>query len=317
MSVTVSLVLGSGGARGYTHVGVIRELEKRGYRIVSVTGTSMGALVGGFWAAGKLKEYCDWVSELDYFDCLKLLDVSLNNAGLIKGDKLFALIRDIIGNIAIEKLPIPYTAVATNLRTRKEIWFQQGDLVTAIRASTAIPGLFNPVNVNAQLLVDGAVLNPLPTAPSGATVADIVMAVNLLGEEVPEPLVTADADSEGQEVIPDNWLKKIWPSNKDNGENAKKKKLLKSMGMINVFYQSMEVVQESLVRYKVAGNPPDIMVSVPKNICRFYDFHKFDNIQCIGQSLAADALDKWESIDNNADKHCCSVKNKRELGGTY
>ena len=131
MSTTVALVLGSGGARGYAHIGVIQELERRGYVITSVTGTSIGALVGGLWAAGKLDEYCEWVAGLDYFGFFKLLDVSLSHPGLIKGNRLFAKVRRMIGDITIDELPVPYTAVATNLKTRKEIWFQQGELLTA------------------------------------------------------------------------------------------------------------------------------------------------------------------------------------------
>ncbi|MDD7804043.1 MAG: patatin-like phospholipase family protein [Endozoicomonas sp. (ex Botrylloides leachii)] len=300
MSGTVALVLGSGGARGYAHIGVIRELERRGYQVTSVAGTSIGALVGGFWAAGKLDVYAEWISQLHYFDCLKLLDVSLSQPCIIKGHKLFTIIRHLIGDITIESLPVSYTAVATNLQTRKEVWFQQGDLVTAMRASSAVPSLFPPVSVNGQLLVDGAVLNPLPMAPSGSVIADIVIAVDLLGEETPAPLTKSNADDAGYKRLPDNWLKKIWPGNKGDKPQDKEKKLVKSMSMFNIFYQSMEIMQESLARYKVAGNPPNILISVPKNSCRFYDFHKFHEVERIGQSLAAEVLDKWESGKKNA-----------------
>ena len=295
MSRTVALVLGSGGARGYAHIGVVRELESRGYTISSVTGTSMGALVGGLWAAGKLEEYSQWASGLEYFDLVKLLDISLSHPGFIKGEKLFSIIRDIVGDVAIESLPVAYTAVATNLKTRKEIWFQQGDLVTAIRASSAIPSLFKPVNVNGQILVDGAVLNPLPMAPSGSAIADFVLAVDLLGDEQPG---MEGVDDDSQPALSDNWLKKIWSGSK--GDKEKEKKLAKSMGVVNIFYQSMEVMQESLARYKIAGHPPDILVSIPKNICRFYDFHKFDDIEGVGRRLAAEALDNWESASHPA-----------------
>lgn len=295
MSGTVALVLGSGGARGYAHIGVIHELERRGYTISSITGSSMGALVGGLWAAGKLEEYSQWAASLEYFDLVKLMDISLSNPGFIKGDKLFNIIRDIVGDAVIESLPVPYTAVATNLRTRKEIWFQHGDLVTAIRASSAIPSLFSPVNVNGQLLVDGGVLNPLPMAPSGSAIADFVMAVDLLGDEVPD---WPEGNGDDQRVLSESWLKKIWSGSK--GDKEKDKKLAKSMGIINIFYQSMEVMQESLARYKVAGHPPDILVSIPKNICRFYDFHKFDHIESVGRRLAAEALDNWESVSHPA-----------------
>ena len=291
MAEAVGLVLGGGGARGYAHIGVIRELESRGYIISSVSGTSMGALVGGIWAAGKLEEYCDWVSQLEYFDLVKLLDVSLGDPGFIKGNKLFDIIRNIVGNVSIESLPVPFTAVATNLRSRKEVWFQKGDLVTAIRASSAIPSLFSPVNINGQLMVDGGVLNPLPMAPSRSSFADFILAVDLLGKEMPEEDVLG---SNMQEDLEESWLDKIWPANK-NDNKSKERKISQSMSIVNILYQSMEVMQESLGRYKIAGHPPDILVSIPKNICRFYDFHKFDRIESIGREFAEKAIDNWES----------------------
>ncbi|WP_263079804.1 patatin-like phospholipase family protein [Endozoicomonas sp. Mp262] len=295
MSKTVALVLGSGGARGYAHIGVIRELESRGYTITSVSGASMGALVGGLWAAGKLDEYCEWVSGLEYLNIMRLLDLSLSHPGFIKGEKLFGVIRDMLGQTLIESLPVPFTAVATNLKTRKEIWFQRGDLVTAVRASSAIPSLFAPVNVNGQLLVDGGVLNPLPMAPAGSAIADILIAVDCLGDEAPgvQPIDEKSMEDKGQATPVEGWLKKIWTGSKqDKGQS-----LARSMSAINVFYQSMEVMQESLARYKIAGHPPDILVSVPRSTCRFYDFHKFDEIEAVGRKLAANAINSWESVN--------------------
>lgn len=298
MANTVALVLGSGGARGYAHIGVIRELERRGYTITSISGASMGSLVGGLWAAGKLEAYCDWVAGLEYLDIMRLLDLSLSHPGFIKGEKLFGVIRDILGTTRIEQLPVPFTAVATNLKTRKEVWFQRGDLVTAIRASSAIPSLFAPVDVGGQLLVDGGVLNPLPMAASGSVIADILMAVDLLGDEFATMGAPVKGlEDKGQVTPVEGWLKKIWQGYRQDRD--KEKKLARSVGAINVFYQSMEVMQEALARYKMAGNPPDILVSVPRNTCRFYDFHKFDEIEAVGQQLAAEAIDRWESAGRN------------------
>ena len=143
MSKQVALVLGSGGARGYAHIGVIEELERRGYEIACIAGCSMGSVIGGIYAAGKLGEYRDWVESLDYLDVLRLLDVSFR-LGAIRGERVFGKIHEIIGDINIEDLPIPYTAVATDLTNQQEIWFQEGDLHQAMRASSAIPSLFTP-----------------------------------------------------------------------------------------------------------------------------------------------------------------------------
>ncbi|WP_236212569.1 patatin-like phospholipase family protein, partial [Metapseudomonas otitidis] len=178
MSKRVALVLGSGGARGYAHIGVIQELEARGYEIACVAGCSMGAVVGGIYAAGKLDEYREWTESLDYLDVLRLLDVSFR-LGAIRGEKVFGRIREIVGEIDIEQLPIPFTAVATDLTNQQEIWFQEGCLHQAMRASAAIPSLFTPVMQGSRMLVDGGLLNPLPIVPVVSSHCDLIIAVNL------------------------------------------------------------------------------------------------------------------------------------------
>jgi NTE family protein len=291
MAKRVALVLGSGGARGYAHVGVIRELESRGYEITAMSGASMGALVGGLWATGKLEKYCQWAETLDYFDMLRLMDISLGRPGVIKGDRLFEKIRDIVGDCRIEDLSVPYTAVATSLTTRKEVWFQKGDLVTAMRASCAIPSLFSPVEMHGQILVDGGVLNPLPIAPAGSALADMVIAVDLLGSPMPS---IPESDSGGQKEsrsIFEGLIDKLM-----GGNESKKPRdeLSASMSLMEISNQSMEVMQESLSRYKIAGYMPDVVVNIPRNICQFYEFHRFDEIAAIGRQLAVEAMNRWE-----------------------
>ncbi|MGI9281475.1 MAG: patatin-like phospholipase family protein [Endozoicomonas sp.] len=291
MTKRVALVLGSGGARGYAHVGVIRELEARGYEITAIAGASMGSLVGGLWATGKLDEYCQWAETIDSFEIIRLLDISLGRPGVIKGDRLFERMREIIGDCRIEDLPVPYTAVATSLTTRKEVWFQRGDLVTAIRASSAIPSLFSPVEMHGQVLVDGGVLNPLPMAPAGSALADMVVAVDLLGAPF-QKSQAMEPEEKGNKSIFDGLIDKLM-----GGSESKKSQdeLSASMSLMEVSNQSMEVMQESLSRYKTAGYHPDVLVNVPRNICQFYEFHRFNEIAAIGRQLAIDALDQWES----------------------
>lgn len=178
MRKRVALVLGSGGARGYAHIGVIEEIEARGYEIACIAGCSMGAVVGGIYAAGKLQDYRDWTESLDYLDVLRLLDVSFR-LGAIRGEKVFGRIREIVGEINIEALSIPYTAVATDLTNQQEIWFQEGCLHQAMRASAAIPSLFTPVVQGSRMLVDGGLLNPLPIIPVVSSHCDLIIAVNL------------------------------------------------------------------------------------------------------------------------------------------
>ena len=178
---TVALVLGSGGARGYAHMGVIEVLQEQGYEITAISGASMGALIGGLYAAGKMHEYKDWVTGLGQFDLLRLLDFSFGSPGAIRGEKVFGEIEKMLGDTRIEDLPIPFTAVATDLLAHKEIWFQEGTLHHAIRASAAIPSVLTPVMMHGRVLVDGAMLNPLPIVPVVSAHADLIVAVNLAG----------------------------------------------------------------------------------------------------------------------------------------
>ncbi len=182
-SQTVALVLGSGGARGYAHIGVIEVLQEQGYNIVAISGASMGALIGGMYAAGKLRAYKDWVTGLDQFQLLRLLDFSLGSPGAIRGEKVFGVVQEMLGDTRIEDLEIPFTAVATDLLAHQEVWFQEGVLHEAVRASTAIPSVITPVMLHGRVLVDGGLLNPLPIIPTVAAHADIILAVNLSGTD--------------------------------------------------------------------------------------------------------------------------------------
>ena len=188
MSKTVALVLGSGGARGMAHVGVIQEIEARGYKVVSVSGCSIGAVVGAFYSANKLDVFYEWAKSLNYLNVLRLVDFSFISNGAIRGDKLFSVLSEMLGDIQIEDLAIPYTAVATDLISSKEVWFQRGSLERAMRASAAIPGLIQPVEYENRLYVDGGVLNPLPIAASVSAHADYIIAVDL-SADVPIPVI--------------------------------------------------------------------------------------------------------------------------------
>jgi len=193
----VALALGSGGARGYAHIGVIEALRARGYDIVGIAGSSMGAMVGGLQAAGRLDEFADWAKSLTQRMILRLLDPSISAAGVMRAGKILDAVRDILGPVTIEELPIPYTAVATDLLAGKSVWFQRGPLDEAIRASIAIPGVIAPHQVDGRLLADGGILDPLPMAPIAAVNSDLTIAVSLSGSEAidnrdAEPGVTVE-----------------------------------------------------------------------------------------------------------------------------
>ena len=199
------LCLGSGGARGYAHIGVINELRDRGYEIVGIAGSSMGALVGGLQAAGKLDDYAEWASSLTQRAVLRLLDPSITAAGVLRAEKILDAVREILGDVAIEDLPIPYTAVTTDLIAGKSVWLQRGPVDDAIRASIAIPGVISPHVLDGRLLADGGILDPLPMAPIAAVNADLTIAVSLNGDDP-----TARAEREPRPTT--ELLSRMWRS---------------------------------------------------------------------------------------------------------
>ena len=352
--VTVALALGSGSARGYAHIGAIEVLNERGYEIIAISGCSMGALVGGMYAAGKLQQYKDWVTGLGQFDVLRLLDVTFSAVGAIRGEKIFSIVSDILGDTRIEDLPIAFTSVATDLLGHKEIWFQEGPLDQAIRASVAIPGVVTPLVLNGRVLVDGATLNPLPIIPTISAHADLIVAVNLAGEEdrsqrlLDAAFTSLDDDGDGEEGMDAmrekasrwfdwNTLKGLAGSKVDGEpaedkisrevqkQNAKKQReqvgedVAKSpkppeptstskaqdegqtinweklgIGKFEVMNLAIETMQSVLVQYKIAGYPPDLLVNIPKNVCRSYDFHKAPELIQLGRERMAAALDRYE-----------------------
>lgn len=323
MSKRIALVLGSGGARGYAHIGVIEELEARGYEISCIAGCSMGAVIGGIYAAGKLPAYREWIASLDYLDVLRLLDVSFR-LGAIRGEKVFGKMREIVGEIAIEDLPIPYTAVATDLTNQQEIWFQEGCLHQAMRASAAIPSLFTPVIQGNRMLVDGGLLNPLPIVPVVSSHCDLIVAVNLNAtnqrhyslpviERPPALKGRMDAMMEtisnrltflkrsaGEEEADDSTAVLLnAPATPSTHalRSASGSQVSDSIGpasLLELINQSFETMQTSLAQYKIAGYPPDILINVPKRVCRFFEFYKAEELIQLGRQIASDTLDKHE-----------------------
>ena len=280
MKKTVSLVLGSGGARGYTHIGVIEALEEQGYEIASISGSSMGALIGGLYACGKLDEFKQWILSLDVYELIKLVDFSFAKNGMIKGDKVFEVIEKMIGQVNIEDLPIPFTAVATNLHTQKSVWFQKGDLLDAIRASVAIPTILTPKKIGDQYLVDGGILNPLPTVPLLSNHNDYTIAVNIHADDKPN-LLKAD-DKNTNPTLQD----KITTYLKENFFVEDEQELTS----FKIVSKSIETMQNLLIRYELAAHTPDLIIEVPKNICDFYDFHKAEELIGYGKTEAEKML---------------------------
>jgi NTE family protein len=285
---TVSLVLGSGGARGYAHIGAIEIIEKQGYEIKSISGSSMGALVGGLYAAGKLGEFKKWVLSLDTIEVVKLVDFSFARGGMVNGDDVYKKLELMIGDIRIEDLPIAYTAVATNINTQKEVWFQKGKLIDAIRASIAIPTILTPVIKDGMLLVDGGVLNPLPITPVLSDDTDLIIAVNL-DANIPNPYIVKipKQHKEQQNKLYDEALKLWDEAAKLIGMDTPEK------DEINIFYvlgKTIDTAQSILSRYAMEGHKPDIIIDIPSSACRFYEFDQAYRLIEIGKMAAVESL---------------------------
>jgi len=266
----ISLVLGGGGARGYAHIGIIEELKKQGFEITSIAGTSMGAVIGGLEACGKLNEYKNWVTSLDFLDIFKFLKSPFK----LDGDKIFKKIKNLVGkDIKIESLPIKYTAVATDLSKGREVWIQKGDIFKAMQASSAIPGVFEPVIINKRILVDGGVLNLMPIAPVMSDMSDLIIAVDLYAEEREINFMPSKNIIKKQNILEDIW------------SNIFKEKETP----VN---QSIDLMMDVIYRYRKAEYVPDILIKVPRNIANWYDFHKAPMLIEIGRFLAKEAIDK-------------------------
>lgn len=309
----VALALGSGGARGYAHIGVINELHERGHEIVGIAGSSMGALVGGLEAAGKLDQYVLWASALTQGAVLRLLDPSITSAGVLRAERILEAVREILGPVTIEELPIPFTSVATDLITGKPVWMQRGPVDDAIRASIAIPGVITPHMLGGRLLADGGILDPIPMAPIAAVTADATIAVSLSGDD-------PHARPGAGETLTSELLNRMWRSTSTLLDTKTARSLLDTptgravlsrfatsdddeddgqqdvpaapkLGGLEVMNRTIDIAQSALARHTLAAYPPDLLIEVPRTVCRSLDFHRANEIIEIGQELASAALD--------------------------
>ena len=291
MCKQVTLVLGGGAARGLAHIGVIRVLEDEGFDISAITGTSMGALVGGIYAAGKLDTYTDWATSLTKKDVIQYLDVSfLAKSGILKGDLIIEALRDFVGDVSIENLPIHFLAVATDLTARKEVWITKGDLFDAIRASISVPGVFTPHRIAGRWMVDGGLLNPVPVTPAAQTLSGITIAVDVTGPRSANPF--GEIESTNHESPPqlrkkiDDFLESVQDY---LGTESPQEDDYPALS--DVLINSFETMQETLSRYKLAANPPDLLISIPKNICAAHEFFRASELIEAGAWWARRALE--------------------------
>ncbi|MGV9710774.1 patatin-like phospholipase family protein [Gordonia sp. NPDC003424] len=310
-STRVALALGSGGARGYAHIGVIAELEARGFEVVTVAGSSMGALVGGLHCAGKLDDYVDWITGLTQLDVVRLVDVSLSKPGVIGADRILSRVREILGDTVIEDLATPFTAVATDLNAGRAVWFQRGSLVDAIRASIAIPGVISPHTYGGRLLGDGGILDPLPVAPTSGVSSDVTIGVVVGADGGPDEGATREPKSKGllrrnvEPLLDSDFMRSVRdrfgidehePVPAPEEPVAPVAHAVPRMGRFEVLSRSLDIMTEALTRYQVAGYPPDILIRVPRKSVRTLDFHKATEMIALGRSLTATALDQLPEL---------------------
>jgi|TARA_A200000159_G_scaffold17166_1_gene14069 NTE family protein len=277
----ISLVLGSGGARGLAHVGVIRWLEENGHEIRSISGCSIGSLIGGAHATGKLDTVVDWMESFTKKEIYSMLDLSFTWNSLVKGDKMMAAIQSKIGTDLIEDLPIKFTAVAADIAAEKEHWFQSGPIDQAIRASVSLPLFFTPHTVDGVQLIDGGILNPTPIEPTLGDDTDLTVAVDLGGpimkEVIPEP---EKAQSPWQQKM-DDFL----DSMKFTDSQAKDQ-----WDMFYIADQSFNTMQNAIARIRMTDNPPDHLISIPRNKCGTLEFDRSAEMIEYGYRLAAEQL---------------------------
>lgn len=274
----VHLVLGSGGARGIAHIGVIEELERQGYEIIEVIGCSMGAVVGGIYCAGQLEEYKKWMLSLTKRRVFDLLDFTFTKQGFVKGEKLFGKHIEVTGNQKIEDFKIPFTAVATDMRHHKEVYFREGDLFKALRASVSIPGIFTPVVDNDKVLVDGGVLNPLPINLVNKREGAIIVAVDINSRTIIEDLLIKEKEKPRKKY----WFENILPDSIKEFTKGDEKKKEESFSLFELMESTFSFTQDRLTTVIIEHYKPDILVEIPRDTCDTFEFYKAKNLIDIG-----------------------------------
>lgn len=292
----IGLALGGGAARGFAHIGIIRTLLANGIVPDVVVGTSIGAVVGGLYAAGRLDTLEEWGRSLQGMrNILGYLDIRLNGSGLIGGEKLATRLEDACGRTLIEDLPIKFAAVATEVRTGHEIWLTRGRAVEAMRASYALPGIFSPVLIGDRWLVDGALVNPVPVSAARALGAEIVIAANLSSDiftysttvhahgPMPEPAVPPADETTSKRRFPRFF----------SPEKTVKREFFASSrpGLSSVMVDAFNIMQDRITRARLAGDPPDMLITPRVGHFGWFDFHRSEDLIALGTRAAERALD--------------------------
>jgi NTE family protein len=283
---SVGIALGGGAARGFAHIGVLRTLLAHGIRPDVIAGTSIGAIVGGLYAASRLDAFEDWCRQLNMRRVLGYLDFTIGGSGLIGGNRLGRRLEETLGDITFAELPVRFAAIATEIHTGHEIWLTRGRLFEALAASYALPGIFPPKRIGGRWLMDGALVNPLPISAARALGARVVIAVNL------------NSDNFGRGTIIQNH----GPGTEDDAKRAQVETERKRRGLFRpdrlirrqffgasdrpglstVMTEAFQIMQDRITRSRLAGDPPDVMISPRLARINLFDFHRAKDIIALG-----------------------------------
>jgi len=282
MKQKAALVLSGGGARGTAHIGVIEELLEKGFEISSIAGTSMGSLVGGMYAMGKLVEFRDWICSLDRRKVVSLVDFSLGHQGFVKADKVLRTIKEFTGEVNIEDLDIPYAAVAADVINREEVVFREGNIFEAIRASIAIPSVITPVKTKTGILVDGGVMNNIPVNHVERVEGDLLVVVNVnaaITLNLPSGTDKETRERKGryQEKIKElqAYIQKMNPLHSEE-----------KLSYLNLVSRTINLMIYNTAQLHLKQYNPDIMIEVSRESCGTYDFYKAEELVEIGREAA-------------------------------
>lgn len=291
MKQKVSLVLSGGGARGIAHIGVIEELEKQGYEINSISGTSMGALVGGVYALGKMEELKDWLFSLDRIKVFQLIDFTFSSQGLVKGDKVFNTMKKFIADDNIENLKINFAAVATDIINREEVVFTKGSVFDAIRASVAIPTVITPVKTENGLLIDGGVINNIPIKHVKRSKNDLLIVVDV-NAMIP---VSIPDTSEKEVAKTQSIYKKKIQEFSDHLHKIMPAHHKEKMGYFDLINKTINLMMSKMSQESIDKYSPDVMVKVSHEICSVFDFFRAEELVEMGRYSAVNSLEDYKN----------------------
>ena len=290
---TIGLALGGGGARGFAHIGVIRTLLAHGIEPDIIVGTSIGAVVGGCQAAGRLDVLENWSRGLTKRGLLGYLDITIAAGGLIAGGKLAARLQEAIGDTHIEALPIRFATITTEVGTGHEIWLTRGRMVDAMRASYALPGIFPPVALDGRWLVDGALVNPVPVSAARVLGARLVIAVNLSTDILGRSMIVAGDTAAAQDAPPVTAASGF--RSMFGAEHLLKRQIVgsaKRPGISTVMVDAFNIMQDRIARARLAGDPPDVMINPRLGHVGWFDFHRAQEAIEVGARAAERALEE-------------------------